>query len=464
MIEDLVGSDSLFYDSPLIISANQQFLPNGEVHRWMLRDHYSLNECRRGSDIMLSVGIDTHQKVHQVEVQNQDEEVMWRGQISNDRKGFDGLFEKLKTIEKSNSDTVKGIFMNPTGNYHVPLHHFLESSGYKVIYVDPRVTDYARKMSNLGKEKSDKVDAAMLASTPWKDKKAFDKQIHSRDSISGLTRLNESITTNMTRITNIIISDLACVFPEFTDIFPTIGSKTSLAILEKFTTPSVIMKAGMDAVMNAMRGSSRNHYKKEDAEKLMSFAKDSIGIPDIDGIYAFRIKENIVRLISEKKMLKEVEGSILKLTKNNEDVKRIDDMRGIGPLNAAAMVSEIGDIGQFDSALNLQSYGGKAPRMAGSGGKDHATGISKIRNSHLSNTVYESARSLVNHKNEEFLRIYEREIAKGKNRKQAYIVVSKRLLYHVYSMMKNKKPYRQRLPNIEKGEGKSSSGRSRTAS
>ena len=59
---------------------------------------------------------------------------------------------------------------------------------------------------------------------------------------------------------------------------------------------------------------------------------------------------------------------------------------------------------------------------------------------------------------------YMREIAKGKNRKQVYTVVSNRLLYHVYSMMKNKKPYRQRLPNIGKGEGKSSSGTSRTAS
>ena len=98
---------------------------------------------------MLSVGIDTHQKVHQVEVQNKDGKVMWRGQIGNDRKGFDDLLLKLQTVERSNSDTVKGIFINPTGNYHVPIQHFLESSGYTVIYVDARITDMARTMSNL---------------------------------------------------------------------------------------------------------------------------------------------------------------------------------------------------------------------------------------------------------------------------------------------------------------------------
>jgi hypothetical protein len=48
--------------------------------------------------------------------------------------------------------------------------------------------------------------------------------------------------------------------------------------------------------------------------------------------------------------------------------------------------------------------------------------------------------------------VYEREIGKGK-KKQAYIVVARHLLYHVYSMMKNEKPYRVRLPNTKGGRG-----------
>ncbi|OWP57082.1 MAG: hypothetical protein B2I17_02670 [Thermoplasmatales archaeon B_DKE] len=59
--------------------------------------------------------------------------------------------------------------------------------------------------------------------------------------------------------------------------------------------------------------------------------------------------------ISEKKKLKEIGERILKLAENDENGKRIVDMRGIGPLNAAAIVPEIGDIDQFDSALKLQS-------------------------------------------------------------------------------------------------------------
>ena len=48
---------------------------------------------------MLAVGIDTHQKIHQVEVQNNDRKIMWRGQITNDIEGFNTVLEKLRTVE-----------------------------------------------------------------------------------------------------------------------------------------------------------------------------------------------------------------------------------------------------------------------------------------------------------------------------------------------------------------------------
>ena len=206
-----------------------------------------------------------------------------------------------------------------------------------------------------------------------------------------------------------------------------------------------------------MNRSSRGQRGLEDAQELLHIAEQSIGIPDVDGTYAFRIRENVKRLRAELDSIREIEEEILEKTEGNEDVKRIDDIRGIGPMNAATIVSEIGPIEQFDSALKLQSYGGKAPTMKGSGGRNRAKGLSKVRNPHLSNAIYECAVSLVRHGNEEFLDIFNREINKGKNNKQAYVIVGRRLLYHIFTIMKNRKPYRQRLPRGER-EGVSSNG------
>ena len=75
-----------------------------------------------------------------VEVLNGSESVMWRGQINNDKEWFYKLLEKLKLIEYSNDQSIGAIFMNPTGNYHVPLKAFLEEH-YRVMLVDARVSE-----------------------------------------------------------------------------------------------------------------------------------------------------------------------------------------------------------------------------------------------------------------------------------------------------------------------------------
>ena len=126
-----------------------------------------------------------------------------------------------------------------------------------------------------------------------------------------------------------------------------------------------------------MRKSGRNHHTLDDAMKLIDATKNTIGIPDGDGVYSFRIRMNAGRLREEISHLKAVEKEIETRSSGNEDIDHLTDMKGIGTVNASAMVSEIGSIDQFDSALKLQSYGGKCPDMTGSGGKSYARGITR---------------------------------------------------------------------------------------
>ena len=120
-------------------------------------------------------------------------------------------------------------------------------------------------------------------------------------------------------------------------------------------------------------------------------------------------------------------------------------MRGMSVVAAARIVSEVGGIDQFDSVLKLQSYAGSCPDMTGSGGKSYARGLTRVRNEYLANAVHESSIKLVRYQNREFLNLYLREIKKGKKPTQAYVVVGKRLLFHVFSIMKNRKPHRERM-------------------
>ena len=398
------------------------------------------------SDKMLSVGIDTHLEMHVVEVQDDKENVMWKGRAGNNRKGFDELLWKLKTIEESNNQKIVGIYINPTGNYHVPLSRFLEGNGYRVVAVDPRVSAAAREMDNKGRVKSDTVDAAALASLPWKKRKLLNAKTHERDTVSELTRQRESVQKNITRTVNFLRSDLAVIFPEYCTLFDDLTTKTSMKLLLKYTLPANIAGTSVRQLTEAIEKASRHQLGAEIATKLREAALSTVGVPDDRGIYLFKTRETVKLLEHLLSMLSEIDGKIKELCGNNEKMKLLDDVRGIDTVTAASIVSEIGPIEQFDSALRLKSYSGKAPDMKGSGGQAKGKRITRIRNTHLASTIYNASVSLVRSGNTEFKAVFDREMSKGKPVKMAFTTVGNRLVDSIYSMLKNNKPYCERIP------------------
>ena len=76
------------------------------------------------------MGIDTHEKMHYAEMQDEKENVLWHGRFENSKKGFESILQKMRKKEGSNSNRIGGIFMNPTGNYHVLLKYFLEKKSF----------------------------------------------------------------------------------------------------------------------------------------------------------------------------------------------------------------------------------------------------------------------------------------------------------------------------------------------
>ena len=103
---------------------------------------------------MLYVGIDTHLEMHELVMVNENAEIVWSGRVGNNRIGFQELLAKLKTIEKSRNDKIIGMYANPTGNYHMPVSHFLRKSGYDVHEVNPILTSSISNAMNMRKNKS----------------------------------------------------------------------------------------------------------------------------------------------------------------------------------------------------------------------------------------------------------------------------------------------------------------------
>ncbi len=135
-------------------------------------------------------------------------------------------------------------------------------------------------------------------------------------------------------------------------------------------------------------------------------------------------------------------------------LEHVTDTKCIELVNAASIVSEIGSIRQFNSALRLKTYGendwtwlDQVVRVIQGGYRESRINISAMHRM----TPYESSVSLVTYENMEFYNLFTRELEKKKSRAEAYVVVTKGLLFPVYSIIKNGKSYRERKPR-KRGE------------
>ena len=66
-----------------------------------------------------------------------------------------------------------------------------------------------------------------------------------------------------------------------------------------------------------------------------------------------------------------------------EESRRLEDIPGVGPIVATALVAEVGDWKAFSSGRNLAAWIGLVPRQHSTGGKERLGGISKQGNRYL---------------------------------------------------------------------------------
>jgi len=66
-----------------------------------------------------------------------------------------------------------------------------------------------------------------------------------------------------------------------------------------------------------------------------------------------------------------------------EESRRLEEIPGVGPIVATALVAEVGDWKAFSSGRNLAAWIGLVPRQHSTGGKQRLGGISKQGNRHL---------------------------------------------------------------------------------
>lgn len=95
--------------------------------------------------------------------------------------------------------------------------------------------------------------------------------------------------------------------------------------------------------------------------------------------------------------LSRLDGMIQRQAREDERVKRLLEIEGIGPISATALVSAVGDARQFSNARQFAAWLGLVPRQHSSGGKERLGSISKRGDTYLRTLLIHGARAVLRH-------------------------------------------------------------------
>lgn len=158
------------------------------------------------------------------------------------------------------------------------------------------------------------------------------------------------------------------------------------------------------------------------------------------------VEKNLKKLIRElEKGIGKIDSSIEQLIKEDEKlssrVEKIKKIKGVGIKTIAVLLAETNGFETFENQGQLVSYSGYDIVENQSGKHNGKTRMSKKGNAHIRRAMHLPAFGVVRYQEGPFKALYERLIARGKTKMQAYVAVQRKLLVLIWALWKKDQEY-----------------------
>ena len=395
---------------------------------------------------MYYVGIDVAKEKHYVCILDDTNEFavkpFW---IYSDIVGLRELIKRLTDLSLNNDDFLIGV--ESTGAFSENLYEYLSDTGYKVILLNSYQTAKYRDFSTMRKIKNDTIDAyviaELLSSNKYKKSHISNDDYH---SLKVLGRLKRSLDDKIKTVKREISTVMATVNPEITLVFKNIFSKTALEIIKAYPTAVELQKATPQKLTRLFRHIQGNNFNEKKAKYLIKLAKSSIYGGRANESRALMIRTNIkiLELLSQEKL--EIEVKINELIESgiskelDAPIENLKSIPGVSDKTIAAILGECGDLRRFTSAKAFIGYLGLYPTQYQSGNSLCIGTLAKRGIPIAKHALYIASVSSVLH-NKELKKIFKDKVSANKSKKEALIIISKKLATIMYSIFKYNTPY-----------------------
>lgn len=404
----------------------------------------------------LFVGIDVSSKSNVVFAMDFDENKYLSSSFRNNQPGADQLAAMISECMKKHPDlNTIIVVLEATSIYSIHIASFLSTCEtlmpYKpyVYCINPKMTANYRK-SYVGMDKTDPLDAYLIADfarvgrtkkcEPWRGSQFL--------ALKRLTRHRLHLAECITREKTYMVSNLYLKFSElqlledenqpFSDIY----GATSSAVLTEFMSLQDIIDSPEEELLEFLARKSRNRIADvaKTSQLLRKAARDSyrldkcmyepLNVSLASSFNCIQTYQKEIRLIDQA-----IEKCINGLNPNAFTI--LKSIPGIGPVWAAGMLAEIGDIMAFHTSDALAKYAGLTWLKNDSGdfvSEDNR--ISKTGNIYLRYYLGEATNSVRRHI-PEYTQYYTRKYAEvtKHQHKRALALTSRKFVRLVFGLL-----------------------------
>lgn len=307
----------------------------------------------------LLVGVDIHRRTNVVQIMDGTGTVFAsKLRVPNNRSGTADLIKQLAQTATDGGFAHIHLAAEATGNYWLPFFCELEQSpdlanwSLSLYPFNPNVIHNFRK--SLGDwNKTDELDTAVITERlRFGRKLPYPFHMEARYlPLRTLTRYRYHLVGELVRVKS---HALALVYlqaseytvdPAFSDIF----GKTSQAVLKAFPSLETVAAMPFDDLVEWLdvKGKRRFAQPEENARRLRQIAEDSYQLPAewLESVN-IALSLSLRHITSLQQLLKRIDSAIAdQMTHYPNSLTTIP---GIGPVFAAGIVAEIGDLARFD--------------------------------------------------------------------------------------------------------------------
>ena len=387
---------------------------------------------------MIYVGIDVAKDKHDCFITNSDGEVLFKSfTISNNREGFDTLFQRIRAVSEDFNNVKVGL--EATGHYSYNLLGFLLDNGLQTFVINPLHTNLYRKSLSLRKTKTDKVDAHTIASMIMSDVnlKSYSDTSYHNEELKSLTRYRFDKVKERAQLKQSVSRLVTILFPELEKLVPSLHMASIYALLTEFPGASAVASAHLTRLTNLLSESSRGRLGKDTACIFREAARSSIGS---------RMPAKSLELKHTIKLIQELDAEIDEI--ENEIKSIMDEINspiltipGISYRMGAMIIAEIGDFNRFDSPDKILAYAGMSPSTYQSGQLDNCYAHMEKRGSRYLRYALYNATKYVCHWDEAFGSYLAKKRAEGKHYNVALSHATKKLVRLIYQLEKSGQSY-----------------------